>query len=201
MAMKVVAIVGSYRKEGTIDTAVEAILAGAREKGAATHTIYLTEQHIEFCTNCRTCVQQPGEERGTCPQQDDMEPILQEIEGADALVLGSPVNCGNVTAIFRRFQERLLGCTFWPWGQWAPKARRRRGRRKAALVASSAMPGMMIPLFTGASGALRTTAKMLGAKPVGSMWIGLAAQEPHRELSARKRARARRIGQRLASSR
>jgi len=25
------------------------------------------------------------------------------------IVLGSPVNCGNVTAIFRKFMERLLG--------------------------------------------------------------------------------------------
>ena len=67
MGKRIVAIVGSYRKEGTIDTAVEAILAGAREKGATTHTIYLTEQHIEFCRNCRNCVQPPGTERGKCP--------------------------------------------------------------------------------------------------------------------------------------
>jgi NAD(P)H-dependent FMN reductase len=198
MGKKVVAIVGSYRKEGTIDAAVEAILAGAREKGAATHTIYLTEQHIEFCNNCRICTQTPGAERGKCPMQDDMEPILQEIEEADAVVLGSPVNCGNVTAIFRRFLERLLGCAFWPWGQAAPKFRGKPGARKAALVASSAMPGFLIPLFTGTRGALRTAARMLEAKPVGSMWIGPAAGEPHPALSARTLARARRIGLRLA---
>lgn len=197
MSKKVVAIVGSYRKEGTIDTAVEAILAGAREKGAATHTIYLTEQHIEFCRNCRTCAQTPGMERGKCPQQDDMEPILQEIEAADGVVLGSPVNCGNVTAIFRRFMERMLGSAYWPWGQPAPKFRRKPGTRKAALVASSAMPGLMIPLFTGTATALRTTAKMLDAKPVGKLWIGLVAGEPHHALSRRTLARARRIGKRL----
>ncbi len=198
MGAKVVAIVGSYRKDGTIDTAVEAILAGAREKGAATHTIYLTEQHIEFCTNCRTCVQVPGTERGNCPQQDDMEPILQEIEAADAVVLGSPVNCGNVTAIFRRFMERLLGCMYWPWGQDAPSSRGSKSAKKAVLVASSAMPGILIPLFTGTMGALRTAAKMLHAKPVGKICIGLTAGEPHHVLSARTLARARRIGMRLA---
>ena len=66
MSSKVVAIVGSYRKGGAIDTAVEAVLEGAREKGAQTHTIYLTDQHIEFCTNCRKCTQPPGEERVKC---------------------------------------------------------------------------------------------------------------------------------------
>ena len=36
MSSKVVAIVGSYRKGGTVDTAVDAVLAGAREHGAET---------------------------------------------------------------------------------------------------------------------------------------------------------------------
>ncbi len=198
MGKRVVAIVGSYRKEGTIDTAVEAILAGAREKGATTHTIYLTEQHIEFCRNCRTCVQTPGPERGKCPQQDDLELILEEIVAADAVVLGSPVNCGNVTAIFRRFMERIIGFDYWPWGQNAPKSRGTLRTRKAALVASSAMPGFFIPLFTGTATALRITARMMGAKPVGTMWIGLAAGEPHHVVPSRTLARARRLGMRLA---
>ena len=80
MSSKVVAIVGSYRKGGTIDSAVESVLEGAREKGAQTHIIYLRDQHIEFCTNCRQCTQKPGTERGKCIQQDDLEQILQEIE-------------------------------------------------------------------------------------------------------------------------
>ena len=60
------------------------------------------------------------------------------------------------------------------------------------------MPGFLIPLATGAAKALRLTAKILGAKPVGSLWIGLAAQEPHPRLSARVLNRARRMGMKLA---
>jgi len=41
MSTKVVAIVGSYRKGGMTDAAIEAILSGAREKGAETHAVYL----------------------------------------------------------------------------------------------------------------------------------------------------------------
>jgi multimeric flavodoxin WrbA len=176
MSKKVLAIVGSYRKGGTIDAAVEAVLEGAREKGAVTRTIYLVGQHIEFCTNCRECMQAPGPERGKCAQQDDLEPILTEIEAADAIVLGSPVNCYNATAIFRRFMERLVGFAYWPWGK----------------------AGFLIPLATGTARALRVTATMLGARTVGSLWIGLAAGEPHHALSARVRERARHIGWKLA---
>lgn len=194
---KVVAVVGSYRKGGNTASAVEAILAGAREKGAETQTIYLTDRPIEFCTNCRKCAEQPGEVRGKCVQQDGLESLLAEIEAADAIVLGSPINYGNVTAIFRRFMERLIGSAYWPWGGM-PKGRKKRMTRKAVLVATSAMPGFMIPLFTGTRYALRTTAQMLGAKPLGDLWIGLSANEPHHALTARQRERARRLGWNLA---
>ena len=198
MAQKVVAIVGSYRKGGTIDSAVQAILAGARESGAQTHTLYLTDQHLEFCANCRRCTQAPGLQRGSCVQQDDLQSMLTEIDAADALVLGAPVNYWNVTAIFRQFMERLLGYCYWPWGQAAPALRNRRLTRKAVLVSSSAMPGFCIPLLTGAARALRVTAKMLGVKPVARLWIGLTGKEPNQPLSPRTLARARRIGLTLA---
>jgi multimeric flavodoxin WrbA len=198
MITKVVAIVGSYRKGGTIDSAVEAVLQGAREKCAETVTFYLTEKHIEFCTNCRKCMQAQGEERGKCEQQDDLEPMLQEIESADALVLGSPVNFFNVTAIFRRFMERTGGYAYWPWGKPAPKSRNSKANKKAVLIASSAAPGILIPIATGAPRALRMTAEVLRAKTVGKMWIGLVGGEPHHELSVRNRERARRLGWKLA---
>lgn len=198
MSTKIVAIIGSYRKGGTIDSAVEAVLEGAREKGAQTTTYYLTEQHIEFCTNCRECMQAPGEARGHCVQQDDLEPMLAEIDQANALVIGSPVNCYNVTAILRRLMERLVGSAYWPWGQAAPKGRNKRATKKAVLVASSAAPAIFIPLATGAARALRLTSAMLGAKPIGHMWIGLIADKPHHALSTRNRERARRLGWKLA---
>ena len=63
---RVTAIVGSYRKGGIIDSAVDEILAGARKEGALVSKILLIDRHIEFCTNCRTCTQQPGPQRGKC---------------------------------------------------------------------------------------------------------------------------------------
>lgn len=196
--MRVVAICGSYRQGGAIDQAVDAMLEGAREKGAETRTFHLREQQIEFCTNCRKCMQEPGEDWGRCVQKDDLEKILAEVKAADALVLGAPVNCYNVTAIFRRWMERLVGGGFWPWGQNAPKARSKHITRKAVLISSAAMPGFLIPLATGAARALRLTASLLRARPVGVMWMGLTAHTPHYQLTPRLRERARRLGWKLA---
>lgn len=197
MAKKVVAIVGTYRKGGTVDTAVDAVLAGARERGAETNKIYLIDQHIEYCRNCRACTQEAGEARGTCAIHDDLAAILAEIDGADAVVLGSPVNFYNATAVFRTFLERLAGAVYWPWGQAGPKLRSKVMPRKAALIASSAAPGFVIPLMTGAPKALRSAAECLGARPVAKLWIGLAAQSTTPQLSANVLRRARRIGQEL----
>lgn len=199
MRKRIVAIVGSYRRGATIDTAVNAILDAAREAGAETHAIHLTEQHIEFCRNCRECTQEPGEARGKCIQEDDLEGILAEIEAADAIVLASPVNYYNVTAIFRRFMERLIGAAYWPWGSKTPAIRSKSRPRKAVLIASSAMPGFLIPLATGAARALRITAAMMGARTIGRIWIGFTATAPSKPLSAYTLKRARRLGLRLSA--
>ena len=198
MATRVLAILGTYRKGGVLDSLVDAVLAGAREKGAETEKIYLLDKHVEFCTNCRTCTQQSGPERGKCALDDDLESILMQIEKADALVLGSPVNCANVTAIFRRFMERLMGYAYWPWSRPAPSGRTKKSTKKAVLVTSSAVPGFFVPLATGAIGALKMTAKALSARPVGTLSVGLSTQVEQLKLSPATIHRAHELGSRLA---
>jgi len=197
MARKVVAIVGSYRKDGTVDTLVDAVLNGAREHGAETNKIYLIDRRIEFCRNCRTCTQKAATARGACVLRDDMQSILNEIESADVVVLGSPVNFYNVTAVFRAFLERLVGCVFWPWGQASPKTRSKELPRRAVLIASAAAPGFLLPLATGAPRALRLAANCLGARPVARLWVGLAAQSATPHLSEHVLRSAHRIGQQV----
>ncbi|HEX4311418.1 MAG TPA: flavodoxin family protein [Acidobacteriaceae bacterium] len=195
---KVVAIVGTYRRGGITDQAVDAVLEGARASGATTEKIYLIEQNIEFCRNCRMCCQVPGPERGECVHQDDLDSVLTRIEDATAVVLGSPVNYYNVTAIFRRFMERLIGYTWWPWGKnLGPVMRKKVRLRKAVLVASAALPAIFIPLATGAPRSLKLAAKMVGAGTVGKLWIGAAGTESQETLRPRVRSKALKLGRRL----
>jgi multimeric flavodoxin WrbA len=198
-AKRVVGIVGSYRKLGFIDSAVEEVLSATRNLGAETEKIYLLDQHIEFCTNCRTCLQTSGTERGQCILDDDMNNILEKIEGADCLVIGAPVNFGNVNALTQKFLERCIGYYYWPWEKtpW-PKKRKSSLTKQAVLVSSSAAPGWFSRLTFGAMRSLKILAKTLGAKPVGTLLLGILSREKV-ELSERIRNKARFLGKKLVA--
>jgi multimeric flavodoxin WrbA len=200
MGKKIVAIVGSYRKDGIIDSAIDEILRASAEKGAETEKIYLIDRHIEFCTNCRKCTQAEGRQRGKCVQKDDLDMILTKIEQADGLVIGSPTNFFNVTAVTRRFIERLACYAFWPWGQKGPAMRSKEKCRKAVLVTSSAMPALLGKFFTGSLRILKITAETLGAKPIGALTIGMAALNEKQELPPAVVKKARMLGHRLSAA-
>jgi len=200
MAVKVVGIVGSYRKGKTIDSAVSAILEGAKDKGAQTKKINLLDKHIEFCTNCRSCAQAKVEgSRGKCVHNDDMNNILTEIDDADAVVLGSPVNFGTVTALMKRFIERLIPYGYWPWGEaLAPVNRIVKADKKAVIVTSSACPAFIGRiLMPGALGTLKKAAKVMGAKVIKSLYFGPVAGREDSQLSEKALRKACKTGEEL----
>jgi len=198
MAKTILGIVGSYRKNGIIDCLVTEALLSAEALGAVTKKIYLADAHIEFCTNCRHCMQAPGSERGKCIHSDDMEAILKEWEKCDGLIIGSPVNFYNVTAITRKFMERLIGYAYWPWGHPSPTMRSKKKDKAAVLITASAMPAFLGRVFTGAARALKITAETMGAKPVKTIFAGLVAQQEQSFPSAKVIRQAQAAGRLLA---
>jgi len=199
MGKKVVAIVGTYRKGRVIDSAVDEILKGAAAGGAETVKIDLMDKHIEFCSNCRACTQAEGVGApGKCVQDDDMTAILDEIAGADVLVLASPVNVGRVTALMKRFIERLVVLVYWPWGAPAPKCRMTGAGKEAITVTSSACPAFLGRILMPAPlRLLKTASKLMGAKVRKSLYFGLAAKTEDGTLSEKNRFKAYKAGQKL----
>ena len=197
--MNILAIVGSYRKGGIIERAVDEILTSPKERSAVTRKITLLDKRLAFCTNCRSCTQVAGENYGACIHDDDMSALLKQVEWADALVLASPMNAGTVTAVMKIFIERLVCIAYWPWGTPAPKARRPGKSKRAVLVASSAAPAILARLTGDVTKRLKSAATMLGAQTVGTLFIGLAAQQLHQELSKRTVNKAHKIGRKLAA--
>ncbi len=146
---------GSCRENGVIDSAVKVAVETASEAGATIEVIYLRDFPIEFYRNCRQCTQVPGEAPGACIQQDCMHELVDKIEAADGYILPprlisiSPTNFYSITAVFKRFMERLIVYAYQPWGSHAPKLRKKKATKRAMLIASSAAPGLMGRFFYG----------------------------------------------------
>jgi len=194
---RLLAINGSYRQDGAIDQAVAVAVQAAQAGGAQVEIVNLRDYPIEFCRNCRACTQAPGDAPGRCTQDDGMQALIDRIEAADAYILASPTNFFSVTALFKRFMERLAVYAYWPWGMPAPKYRRAAATKRAMLIASCAAPGIIGRLAYGTLKQLRATARTLGAKPVGTAFIGLVSQQERPELDERSRRRLRRQVARL----
>ncbi|MBP2134187.1 multimeric flavodoxin WrbA [Methanomicrobium sp. W14] len=106
--MKVIGINGSPRIKWNTETLVEKVLEGAASKGAQTKIFHLYNLDYRGCTSCFACKVKDGKSYGKCVLKDGLAPVLEEIAGADALVIGSPVYFGDVTGEMRSFLERLF---------------------------------------------------------------------------------------------
>ena len=98
-----------------------------------------------------------------------------------------------------RFQERLICYAYWPWDpKGIPKLRNKAKTKRAVLVTSSAAPALLGRLMMHSVGSLKKIADVVGAKCVGTLYLGLAGdREPKLSDSAIKKAKA--LGKKLAS--
>jgi len=195
---KILVINGSYRDNGITDQVIKTMVEALETDGAEIEIIFLRDYPIEFCLNYRECTQQPGIMPGECVQHDGMQELLNKIEESDSFILASSTNFGSVTAIFQRFMERLVVYAYWPWNMNAPKYRKANvPKKKALLVSSCAAPGFLGRWVYGVHKQLKTTAQVIGANNVGSLFTGFVAKELHHRLSEKAQAKARALAVKL----
>lgn len=106
--MKVMAFNGSPRKKWNTETLLQHALEGAASQGAETEMIHLYDLNYKGCISCFACKLKNGRSYGKCAYQDGLTPILEKIEQADAIILGSPIYLGAATGEMRSFLERLI---------------------------------------------------------------------------------------------
>ena len=202
MAKRAVAVVGTYRRGRVIDTAVSEILRGLQAEAVQTSTIHLLDAQVEFCTNCRACTQAPGPQRGPCGLEDDVAGILEQIDQADVVILASPINFGTVTALMKRFVERLVCTAHWPWESHSfPKPRVKAKTKQAILVTSSACPAFIGRwLMPSSLSVLKQAAACLSAKVYKSLYFGMVADAKEDKLNDKGRDKAYAAGRALGAS-
>lgn len=100
--MRVTGIVGSPRIGGNTSRLVEKVLQGAAGNGAETELLILNSMQISPCQACNFC--RPS---GQCFLSDDMQIVYSAMESSDAIVVGSPIYMGQMSAQTKLFMDRL----------------------------------------------------------------------------------------------
>lgn len=100
--MKVVAIVGSPRKNGNTQILTEHTLKSIAEEGLETELILLAGKNIQPCNACMACCK--IEE---CNIEDDLMPIYPKLKEAQGIIIASPVYFGSCTGLMKSFIERV----------------------------------------------------------------------------------------------
>ena len=106
--MKILAINGSPRKTWNTATLLNKALEGAASQGAQTELIHLYDLTYKGRISCFACKRKDGISYGKCAYQDDLTPVLEKIDLADAVIFGSPIYFSNVTGALRSLMERML---------------------------------------------------------------------------------------------
>jgi len=106
--MKLLAFNGSPRKKWNTAQLLGHALEGAEAEGAKTKLYHLYDLDFKGCISCFACKRAGGKSYGHCAVNDDLKPILEKIEKADAILIGSPIYLGITTGVTRCFLERLI---------------------------------------------------------------------------------------------
>jgi len=106
--MKVILLNGSPRKGWNTDMMLQKAAEGAQAAGAETEIIHLYDLNYKGCRSCYGCRSKKNKNAGHCIWNDDLKAVLEKVDQADALIIGSPVYYADVTAEVRAFLERFL---------------------------------------------------------------------------------------------
>jgi multimeric flavodoxin WrbA len=100
---KLLAVIGSPRKQGNTHAMVLGLLEGAKACGAESEIVFLGDLDIAECNGCLACWK-----TGRCAKNDDMNKLYDLIALSDAIVFGTPVYWYGPTALMKAFLDRFV---------------------------------------------------------------------------------------------
>lgn len=100
--MKVVAVMGSPRRDGRSNTLIREFLRGAEDAGHETVVYNVNEMNIRGCQSCYTCKNSNCD----CILQDDLKDYWKTLHEADVLIVGAPNYAGSVCGQMITYMNR-----------------------------------------------------------------------------------------------
>lgn len=99
---KIIAFLGSPRKNGATAKVMEQVIEGAKSEGAEIITYYLNDPEIKGCQGCFYCRGNEG-----CATQDALQPMYEQMKDADGIIVASPIYFMNITSQTKKLIDRL----------------------------------------------------------------------------------------------
>ena len=156
---KIVAFVGSNRKNGYSAKVVEQIKKGAESAGAEVTVFTPGEMNIKACQGCMYCRQG----NGCIIKDDDMAGVYTALNEADGAVFAMPIYFGQMSGQMMTLVNRLYPL--------APPA----GMKKAVTVYSHGAPAGMYQKYIDMTDPLF---KALGMDVIKTLNAGLTSKMP-----------------------
>jgi len=101
---KVVAFVGSARKQHTYNAVSQFLNQLHSFGGVESEIVVLSDCNLEICRGCKLCLDR-GEE--LCQFKDDRDMLIEKMMAADGVIFASPTYSFQVSAIVKIFLDRL----------------------------------------------------------------------------------------------
>jgi multimeric flavodoxin WrbA len=99
--MKIVAILGSPRKEGNSELMLNEAIRAVEEEGHSVTLFRPSDMDISPCTNCGGC-----DETGECIIEDQMNEVYSAIRQADRFIISSPIFFFGIPAQLKALIDR-----------------------------------------------------------------------------------------------
>jgi multimeric flavodoxin WrbA len=100
--MKILALLGSFRKNGNSDILAKEALMGAEEAGAQVEALRLTDYKIQACQGFGLCLFR----KEGCHLDDDVKFIWSKIGESDAVIISVPCYFLESTAVIKQLIDR-----------------------------------------------------------------------------------------------
>ena len=180
--MKILILNASPRRRGHVSGMLDIVKDTAEAGGAEVNVVRVADLNVKPCTGCMSC-------RSTLKcalPEDDAHKVLEMIDNADAIVVGSPCYWGNIPGELKVVFDRIVYGMMGESRRGMPKPLHK-GKR-AAIIAICSTPWPFNKLFRqsrGAVNALREILKWSGFRIVATVEKG--GTKNHAGLTERDR--------------
>lgn len=186
--MKILILNGSPRTRGLISRMLNIMAEETRAHGGEVEEVQISKLQVHPCTGCMSC-----RTKNACIlPEDDAQRVLQKIQCADVLIIGSPCYWGNMNGYLKVLFDRIVYGMMGESPKGIPQPLHK--GKKAVIVSTCSTPWPFNIWFNQTRGvvkALREILKWSGFSIRGIIQKGGTKQHP--ELTESDRRKCRRI--------